>query len=148
LQRYEQGELVCYPSPYLQIASRELVGLRESVIPSQFMEKFLGLIDCNPKNHEAAETVILKTDDMLSRHGINSDLLHVDVNGHEVVPVHRGIHHSWKQVVKRVYRHKGDKPLEDVTLKIRELPLSHQNSMVTSTTGPRIHVFRFTFTAE
>lgn len=146
LQRYGHGELICYPSPYLQLASRELTGLKESVVPSHFMSKFISLIDCSPKEHEDAETVVSKADAILSKDGVVSELLHVEVNG-EIVPVHRRIHHSWKQLVKRVHRHRGDKPLEDVILKIRELPLTHRNSMVTSTTGPRLHVFRFTFTA-
>src|SRR3989344_2264049 len=109
-------------------------------------EKFIGLIDCSPKEHEDAETVVSKVDARLSKDGVVSELLHVEVNG-EIVPVHRRIHHSWKQLVKRVHKHRGDKPLENVTLKIRELPLTHRNSMVTSTTGSRLHVFRFTFTA-
>ncbi|MEK7569703.1 MAG: hypothetical protein AAB500_02350 [Patescibacteria group bacterium] len=146
LERYGRGELVCYPSPYLQLASRELTGLRESVVPRQFMSKFISLIDCSPKEHEDAETVVSKINVILSKDGVVSELLHVEVDG-ETVPVHRRIHHSWKQLVKRVHRHRGDKPLEDVALKIRELPLTHRNSMVTSTTGPRLHVFRFTFTA-
>jgi len=147
LQRYGRRELACYPSPYLQLASRELTGLRESIIPVEYMNKFFGLIDCNPSNHEIAESVVSKTNSILSRDGITSELLHVDVNNQEIVPVHRKIHHSWKQLVKRVHRHRGDKSLENVILKIRELPITRWNSMVTSTTGPRLHSFRFTFTA-
>lgn len=146
LERFRRGELTCYPSPYLQLAACQLTGLRESVVPSQFMSKFMSLIDCSPKEHEDAEIVVSKVDAILSKDGIVSELLHVEVNG-EIVPVHRRIHHSWKQLVKRVYRHRGDKPLENVTLKIRELPLTNRNSMVMSTTGSRLHVFRFTFTA-
>ena len=146
LERFRRGEITCYPSPYLQLAARQLTGFRESVVPSHFMDKFIGLIDCSPKEHEDAETVVSKVDARLSKDGVVSELLHVEVNG-EIVPVHRRIHHSWKQLVKRVHKHRGDKPLENVTLKIRELPLTHRNSMVTSTTGSRLHVFRFTFTA-
>ncbi len=143
LERYGRGELICYPSPYLQMASRELSGLTESIVPSQFMEKFLGLIGCNPKDDYAAEGVVSQIDASLSRHGgITSELLHVEVNGREIVPVHRRIHHSWKRLANRV-----DDPSQAI-LKIREIPINARNSMVTSTTGPRLHSFRFTFTAD
>ena len=147
LERHGRGDLVCHPSPYLQLASRELTGLRETTIPSQFMGKFFNLIDCNPDSNQATESVVSKVDASLTRHGgITSELLHVDVNGKETVPVHRRIHHSWKQLVKKVNRHRGEANLETVTVKIRELPITSRNSLLTSTTGPRVHVFRFTFT--
>lgn len=142
LERFVKKELVCYPSPYLQIASRELTGLRESIVPSKFTKKFLGLIGCNPKDPDVAQNIVSQVDILLSKQGkITSDLLYVDVNGKELVPVHRQIHHSWKRLANRV----GD-PNETI-LKINEIPLNEHNSMITSATGPRIHVFRFTFTA-
>ena len=143
LERYSRRELTCYPSPYLQMASRELNGLRESTVPSQHTRNFLSLIGCNPTNDQTAEGVVSQIDTLLSRHeGIISDFLHVDVNGQESVPVHRKVHHSWKRVANRV-----DDP-DHVVLKIREIPITTRNSMITSQTGPRVHVFRFTFTAE
>src|SRR3989344_1550689 len=101
LERFRRGEITCYPSPYLQLAARQLTGFRGGGVPSHFMDKFIGLIDCSPKEHEDAETVVSKVDARLSKDGVVSELLHVEVNG-EIVPVHRRIHHSWKQLVKRV----------------------------------------------
>ncbi|MEK7539440.1 MAG: hypothetical protein AAB595_02280 [Patescibacteria group bacterium] len=148
LERYGRGELVCYPSPYLQLASRELTGLRESTVPSHFMSKFLSIVDCNPMEGVVVDEVISRVDARLSKNGIKAELLHMSLNGKEIVPVHRGIHHSWKQLMKRIRLHQGEGKLENVNLAIRELPITSNNSMITSDTGPRLHSFRFTFTAS
>ena len=143
LERYDRRMLHCYPNPYLQLASREVTGLRESIVPAKHVRNFLGLTGCNPGSDQAAEGIVSQIDTLLTRHGgITSDYLHVEVDGRESIPVHRKIHHSWKRVANRV------KDPSQAVLKIREIPLTSKNSMVTSQTGPRVHVFRFTFTAE
>lgn len=112
-------------------------GLPQTIIPSEFHDKFVQLIDSRPKDQMALEQTWNRLDRLLCSYGINSDILHVDI-GYEVVPVFRRAMHSWQQLARRIKRYN-----ENIVIKVMTLPASPANLLITSSTGPRLHTFRF-----
>lgn len=154
LNRYNNGELLCYPNPFIQMVSKRKTGITEHEMSPEVMIKFFDLINYDPKNNTDNENVLKQIDEMLTEEGITAKLLHINIDNCEIVSVHREVHHSWKQLSNRINKHKaefsgnlnndsGFHP--EITVSIRELPITHDNSLVDSNTGPRLCSFRFTF---
>jgi len=139
LDRHCREEIACYPNPFFQIACRDITGLREIVIPEKHLKAFIQLISSFPKNDDAIGNIRKQIENLLCKYQIDSDILHVSV-ANEVVPVFSRSLHSWRQLARRIKRHDLN---EEVKIKI--IPASPENLMITSDTGPRLHSFRFMF---
>ena len=143
LERHARRNLHCFPNPYVQMASRRVTGLREHPTPERYRQRFLELAGSYPKNSIAAEEVLGRLRKLLDEAGVESDILHIDI-GHEVVPVFTQSLYSWQQLPRRANRYPGELPC----MTLRAIPATPDNLMLTSSTGPRLHAFRFMFINE
>lgn len=139
--RHCRHEIQCYPNPFFQFASQKVSSLPQTIIPSEFHNKFVQLIDSRPKDQMALEQIWNRLDRLLCSYGINSDILHVDI-GYEIVPVFRRAMHSWQQLARRIKRY-NENGIKKMVMKVMMLPASPANLLITSSTGPRLHTFRF-----
>ena len=139
--RHQRQEIKCYPNPFFQLASQKANGLSQIIIPSEFHNRFIQLIDSRPKDEAALRQVWKRLDQLLCMYGIKSDILHVDI-GYEIVPIFRRVVHSWQQLARRIKRY-NENGKKEMTIKIMEIPASPANLLITSSTGPRLHAFRF-----
>lgn len=144
LKRHASGEVDCFPNPYLQITCNEFSGLDELTIDraSKHGRLLLERASSNPGSEAGIEEAIRLIDQSLHRGGIESDILHVVLET-ETVPVFRSALHSWRQFVTRAGRLQNEKG----AIRIRGVPAHPDNILLTSSTGPRLHAFRFMCTA-
>jgi len=134
-KRHSAGELLCFPNPFFQKACQHWTGLSETTVPDRHRDRFLQIIGSHSDKDEGIRRTMAEVENILCRNGIASDILHVDIG--ETVPVFRHSLHSWQQLYRRIGRY--DRP----PIRIRQVPLTINNSLITSDTGPRLHVFRF-----
>jgi hypothetical protein len=139
LQRHSKGELDCYPNPFFQKACQKATGLKQVVIPKKNQHAFLQIASSQAKDDTALRNILKRLDLLLSKSGINSDILHADI-GFEIVPIFRRSMHSWKQLARRIQRYDQ---IPAITL--RAIPATPDNLLITSDTGPRLHTYRFMF---
>lgn len=141
IERHSSGEIICYPNPFVQMICQKKTGLKKTVIPSEFHSKFLALIGSLPKSLQGQVDVKSRIEKTLCQYGISSDILYIDT-GVEIIPVFRHILHSWRQVALRVKKYK-----QLPGLRIIEIPVDfkRQPSLLNSSTGSRLHVYRFMF---
>ena len=142
LERHCRGELNFFPNPFFQMACGRTSGLSEVEIAPKHMSGFLQLAGSQPKNGQALEQTWERLDSILANNGISCDILHVDI-GNEVVPVFRKSMYSWRQLVRRIGRYENP-----ARVKIRSLPVTAENLLIGSSTGPRLHTYRFLFMSD
>lgn len=140
-QRYKNNELRCYPNPFVQKASHNITGLLETTIPHKYRASFLSLARSLPKNARAESDVRNRLKELLSRYGVNSAIAHVDI-GSEHVPILTKSLYSWRQLPRRLERHKSI----DQEIKIRSIP--DHGLLLKDECGSRLHVYRFMFTVN
>ncbi len=137
IERHVRGELGFYPNPFVQMVCQRATGLRTQIVPQVHRERFLQLAGSYPSGPDGLIDTLGRLDRGLFKSGITNNLLHAVVGG-ETIPLFRRGMHSWQQFTKRARRH------EQGEIAIREIPATPENLIVTSATGPRLHVFRFT----
>ncbi|MFH1252972.1 MAG: hypothetical protein V1664_01415 [Candidatus Uhrbacteria bacterium] len=136
-ERVEMGEIDCFPNPRFQAACQRATGLTSLTVPERHREKFLSLIGSEPKNEAAHRTIINQIERFTRGNGLNTPIIYARV-GSELVPVlHRSLH-SWRQLKRRTER---QAPNESISL--LAVPATPDNLLLTSASGPRLHVFRF-----
>lgn len=138
--RHARGDLICYPNPFVQEACQEMAGLSSFTIdPGNRLRKpFLDLARSTPSSDAGLNDVIRRLDDNLNRCQLHGDILHMKLAS-EVVPVFRTSMHSWRQFAMRAARPENDaKPIV-----MMSVPVKPERLLLTSSTGPRLHVFRF-----
>jgi len=136
ISRHSRNEIECYPNPFVQMVAKHTTGLKKIVIPEKFQDDFLRLIGSQTKHLKGQKDVRDRINKILCQYEIKSDILHIDT-GNEIIPVFRSLLHSWRQVSLRVkkYGHSN--------ISIIELPMFA--SLLSSSTGDRLSVFRFMF---
>ena len=139
-ERHAKGEIVCFPNPFVQMVSRWETGLKVNSITGSHQEKFLRLIEGIPTGEEGEKKIREQLERRLSSSGVRSDILHADL-GEETVPILRHSLHSWRQLAKRARRRQSEREI-----RLMEIAVTPENLLITSDTGPRLHVFRFMFT--
>lgn len=139
--RHHRQEIKCYPNPFFQLASQKASGLSQMIIPSEFHSKFIQLIDSRPKDEIALGQILKRLNQLLCMYDIKSDILHIDI-GYEVVPIFRRAMHSWQQLARRIKRY-NENGKKEIMIKVMEIPASPANLLITSSTGSRLHTFRF-----
>lgn len=137
IRRHARGELRFFPNPFVQMAARDFSGLKSTVCGGKHYMPFLQLIGSHPKSEEGVEDVLFRINQLLHRQGVASDILHVEA-GNETVPVFKPSLHSWNQLHRRRLR----QPQAD-SMVLREVPATPDNLLLTGSTGPRLHVYRF-----
>ena len=142
LDRHRRGELECFPNPYFQQVCQSSTGLPHQTVDCQYRERFLQLAGSAPLKPEGVVDVVKRLDQILTKCGIENDILYVHL-AHEMVPIFRWSLHSWRQLAKRVRREENVKS----EIRICGLPIKPENLLITSSTGPRVHVFRFMCTS-
>ncbi len=142
LDRHGRGELECFPNPYFQQVCQGSTGLPHQTVTGQYRERFLQLAGSAPLKPEGIVDVVNRLDQILIKSGIKDDILYIHL-AQEMVPVFRWSLHSWRQFAKRIHRE------ENIGghIRICGLPVEPNNLLITSPTGPRLHVFRFMCTS-
>lgn len=142
LDRHRRGELECFPNPYFQRMSQIWTGLPQRKVGDEYREDFLRLAGSAPLESEGVIDVVNRLDKLLTRSGFEDDVLYVQL-AQETVPVFRRALHSWRQLAKRARREENAKG----PIRMYSLPVKPANLLITSSTGPRLHVFRFMCTS-
>lgn len=137
LARAQEGSLRCFPDPRFQRLCQMTTGLHETSLPEAYRRTFLELAGANPKNDMAHREVLGRLNEHLEAAGHTTPILYVVVEG-ELIPVLRQNLHSWHQMKNRIERHRGCVPI-----RFRRVPATPESLLLTSSTGPRLHVFRF-----
>jgi hypothetical protein len=142
-RRHINGEIVCFPNPFVQLVCRQKTGLKTHLVSEHHKEKFLRLIEGAPKWEEGQKNLREQLERKLSASGIKPDtlILHADI-GQETVPILRHALHSWRQLAKRARRYNGNEEI-----RLIEIAANPDLLLISSRTGPRLHVFRFMFVA-
>lgn len=142
LQRTARAELACTPDPFLKLLAPELTTARRTLVRGEALARLLQTIrsgqQVDGKSHHAMHRGI----ERLYRHGgQTSDILHVEVPGeHTLVPTLRHSVHSFTALYN-VCKRNGFPELH-----IREVPITRDNAVLHSDTGPHVCAFRFFFT--
>lgn len=137
--RHCSKELTFYPNPFFQRICQNITGLQEVTVPSKYHYQFLDIIRSIPKNDDAVFKIWHRLEKLLCGYGVNSDIINADI-GFEIVPIFRRSLHSWRVLNTRIGRYNGT-----AQIKLRLIPACPQNLILTSDSGPRLHVFRFMF---
>ena len=140
LRRHAAEEVECFPNPYFQMACDEVTGLQELVLTTgdKHRELFLERASSQPGTDVGIVEALRLMDKGLRQGGITGDILHVVLET-ETVPVLRNALHSWRQLATRAKRPAN----EHGVIRIRSIPARPENLILTSSTGPRLHAFRF-----
>jgi hypothetical protein len=140
LRRHTDKEITCFPNPYFQAACQDMTGLSESemALGHKHRQRFLALARSEPDSSKGRADVLRHIDKALRIGGIESDIIHVVLNV-ETVPVFRNSMHSWRQFAARAERTENKGGM----IRFRAIPATPENLMLTSSTGPRLHAFRF-----
>jgi len=75
---------------------------------------------------------------LIEKKGITGDIIHA-VLASETIPIFRQSLHSWRHFAIRAARPEN----KDGNILLRSIPARPDNLLLTSTTGPRLHAFRF-----
>ncbi len=144
LRRRNRGDVECFPDPYLQMTSERWTGLPEMEIATDnpHRQTFLQLAGSLPSNKEGASDVRRRIGQLLDREGITAEIIHAQLAS-ETVPIFRRSLHSWRHFAVRAAR-PGN---ADGAIRLRSIPARPDNLLLTSTTGPRLHAFRFMWVA-
>jgi len=144
LRRHSAGEVECFPNPYLQMECQRATELTETMLDlkDKLHQQFFDLARSQPSGESGTCDVLRLIDRALTRSGNESDIIHAVLET-EVVPVFRKSLHSWRQFAARAARpeNKGGQ------IRFRSIPATPGNLMLTSSTGPRLHAFRFMWVA-
>lgn len=135
--RHCSGEIRCFPNPYVQRICQRATGLTDIELTEPERGRFLQLVSSKPKNTHGHHDVMYRVHGYLAKAGLDAPIYHVAIN-EELVPVVAGSLHSWHQVTRRLARHEGVPRIS-----LRPLPVRPNASLLTSETGPRMHVYRF-----
>lgn len=138
IDRHSVGEISCFPNPFVQMVAQKSIGLKKIFIPESVQNNFLSLISSQPKSEKGLIDVKRRIEKHLIQYGIFGDILHIDT-GVEIIPVFRHLIHSWRQVVLRIKKNGCS------GISIIEIPVELYRSLLQSSTGVRMHVFRFMF---
>ena len=141
-KRHSRGEIFCYPNPFVQLVCRKKTGLKTHLIPKRHEDKFLQLIGGIAKEKEGERKFREQLERRLSTNDVRSNILHADI-GSETVPIFRPVLHSWRQLAKRARRNN-----EREEIRLIEITANPDTLLISSSTGPRLHVFRFMFVVE
>ena len=142
LRRHVKREIECYPNPFVQIAAQKISGLKTSELSGANMEKFLEISGAQPKNDDATRDVVRRVQRYFDKCDIGSQIVHVDL-GREVVPVMQNSLHSVRQIRNRIVATQQATGKRVDRLIFREIPADGKKLMIGSSTGPRLHSFRF-----
>ena len=137
LARAQEGSMRCFPDPRFQRLCQMTTGLHETSLPETYRRSFLELAGANPKNDLAHREVLIRLNEHLEAAGHTTPILYVQAGG-ELIPVLRQNLHSWRQMKNRIERHDGPVPF-----RFRRVPATPESLLLTSSTGPRLHVYRF-----
>jgi hypothetical protein len=140
LRRHAAGEVECFPNPYVQITCRDATGLAEIVIErkSKHGKLLFERARSRTTNDREVQEVIRLIGKTLRQNRIEGEILHAILRT-ETVPVLREALHSWRQLVARAERPEN----AGCDIRIRTIPVRHDNLLLTSSTGSRLHAFRF-----
>lgn len=140
LRRHHADEVNCFPNPYFQMACQRGTGLAETNMGLSHKHRatFLQLASSQPSGPEGARHVRERISGALERDGLTSDIIHVALES-ETVPVFRSSLHSWRQFAARAGRPEN----KNGVIRFRGLPATPRNLLLASSTGPRLHGFRF-----
>lgn len=140
LRLHADGAVECFPNPFFQKVCQEKTGLEETKLDpaTKHGRTFLDLARSQPASPDGMRDVLRLIDRALTNTGMMSDIIHVALPT-ETVPVFRRSLHSWRQFAARASRpeNQGD------VIRFRGIPAVPGNLMLTSSTGPRLHAFRF-----
>ncbi len=134
--RYDKGDLEFFPNPNMQSALSRMTGLKEKRIEDKYRKEFLELAGSLPKNEAAIVTKIKRLRMILAGDGLDTDVLHAMV-GNECIPILTNSSHSWRAFATRCERYPENE------IRLRAIPLSPKESLLDSSTGKRMHVYRF-----
>lgn len=134
--RYDKGDMQFFPNPYMQIALNDATELPEKSIEAKYRGAFLELAGSLPKNDAAIVTKIKRLRMILAGDKLDRDVLHAMV-GKECIPILTNSSHSWRAFATRCERY------PDKEIRLRAIPLSPKESLLDSSTGKRMHVYRF-----
>lgn len=140
LRRHAAEEVDCYPNPYFQMVCNEATGLPEVVMQrdSKHCRLLLERASSQPNNDAGILEALRLIDKSLTQADVHGEILHAVLET-ETVPVLRGALHSWRQLAARARR-----PANATgPIRLRSIPARPDNLMLTSSTGPRLHTFRF-----
>ena len=144
LRRVAAGELHCSPDPFLKLLAPELTTLRRVPVRGKQLERLLRIIrpggQMNEKSYHAMHLGI----ERIYHHGRHTgDVMHVEVPGEATpVPTLRHSVHSFTSLYNTL-RRRGFPELA-----IRDVPVTRENAIVHSDTGPHLAAFRFFFSRE
>jgi len=135
LWRRNKGEVECFPDPYLQMMCERASGLPEvEIAPTNpHRASFLQLAASRPSSEVRQRLLHL-----IEKKGITGDIIHA-VLASETIPIFRQSLHSWRHFAIRAARPEN----KDGNILLRSIPARPDNLLLTSTTGPRLHAFRF-----
>lgn len=142
LIRTARGEIHCSPDPFLKLLASELTTQRKQPVRGAQLDRFLNAIrpggHMGPKSYHAMHQGI----ERIYKYGeFSSDILHVEVPGEKsAAPTLRHSVHSFMSLYNTCKRN----GFPDLT--IREVPITRDNAMIMSETGPHVCAFRFYFT--
>jgi len=140
IQRHAAEEITCYPNPFYQMACLHATGLKESEMGQdhKHRQRFLEWARSEPSSAAGKSDVLRQIDRALKASGIENDIVHSVLNV-EMVPILRSSMHAWHQLAARVQRPEN----RDGAIRFRDVPARPDNLLLTSSTGPRLHAFRF-----